>query len=72
MPTLNGARGLAVLPVPPKMYGALNEAIDVMVLVGDSANEGLLPAVLGRGLGRMAVILFFVLSGILPLARCHR
>lgn len=49
VPTLDGARGIAAF----------------LVLVGHSANEGLLPAVLGRGLGQMAVILFFALSGFL-------
>lgn len=49
VPTLDGARGLAAF----------------LVLVGHSANEGLLPDSLGRGLGQMAVILFFVLSGFL-------
>lgn len=49
LPTLDGARGLAAM----------------MVLVSHLANAGLLPAVLGMGLGQMGVHLFFVLSGFL-------
>jgi len=49
IPTLDGARGVAV----------------GMVLVSHSANAGFLPGMLGHGLGQRGVALFFALSGFL-------
>jgi peptidoglycan/LPS O-acetylase OafA/YrhL len=49
LPALDGARGGAAL----------------VVLVSHAANEGLVPGILGQGLGQMGVNLFFLLSGFL-------
>ena len=49
LPSLNGLRGFAAL----------------MVLVSHSANVGMLPAILGEGMGQVGVCLFYALSGFL-------
>lgn len=54
LPVLDGVRGVAL----------------ALVLVSHGANLGLLPGVLGKGVGEMGVTLFFALSGFL-MARLH-
>ncbi|MGI3167303.1 acyltransferase family protein [Pseudooceanicola sp. 200-1SW] len=49
LPSLNGLRGFAAL----------------MVLVSHSANAGMLPEILGEGMGQVGVCLFYALSGFL-------